>query len=212
MSNPWPDLYNIYAHIKFGENPLRFTKVIVLKLKYRCVAGRVLCQNWGNLPISYSKAHVHNINIHSKHWYLLKLSSRNKNRTCRGQVTVKNWRDLPINTLKPDLHNINTHTKFGENKLVLKLLSGNENMDVFRADNFVKNWQNLPISNPKADLYNINARIKFGGNPLIFPQVIVRKPNKRRDGRTTGGRTDVRTHEQPTWCHNIPSLSQIKLV
>ena len=34
MSNPKPDLHNVNAHIKFGENPLRFTNVIVLKLKY----------------------------------------------------------------------------------------------------------------------------------------------------------------------------------
>ena len=34
MSNPKPDLYNINIHIKFGENPLRFTQVIVLNLKY----------------------------------------------------------------------------------------------------------------------------------------------------------------------------------
>ena len=40
IGNFKPDLHNINAHIKFGENPLRFTEVIVLKLKYRCVAGR----------------------------------------------------------------------------------------------------------------------------------------------------------------------------
>ena len=33
-SNPKPDLHNIKAHIKFGENPLRCTQVIVLKQKY----------------------------------------------------------------------------------------------------------------------------------------------------------------------------------
>ena len=38
------DLLNINAHIKFGENPLSFTQVIVLNVKYRCVAGRLLCQ------------------------------------------------------------------------------------------------------------------------------------------------------------------------
>ena len=40
MSNPKTDLHNINAHIKFGENPLRLTLDIVLKLKYGCVAGR----------------------------------------------------------------------------------------------------------------------------------------------------------------------------
>ena len=28
VSNPKPDLHNINAHTKFGENPLMFTKVI----------------------------------------------------------------------------------------------------------------------------------------------------------------------------------------
>ena len=32
MNNPKPDLHNINAHIKFGENPLRFTQVTVLRL------------------------------------------------------------------------------------------------------------------------------------------------------------------------------------
>ena len=33
--NSKPDLHNINAHIKFGENPLKFTQVIVRKWKYR---------------------------------------------------------------------------------------------------------------------------------------------------------------------------------
>ena len=39
ISHPKTDLHNINAHIKFGENLLRFTQVIVLKLKYEFVAG-----------------------------------------------------------------------------------------------------------------------------------------------------------------------------
>ena len=31
MSNPKPDLHNINAHTKFGENPLMFTQVIIQK-------------------------------------------------------------------------------------------------------------------------------------------------------------------------------------
>ena len=34
MSNPDPDIHNINAHIKFGEDPLRFTEGIVLELYY----------------------------------------------------------------------------------------------------------------------------------------------------------------------------------
>ena len=33
ISNPKPDLYNINAHTKFGENPLMFTQVIIRKRK-----------------------------------------------------------------------------------------------------------------------------------------------------------------------------------
>ena len=33
ISNPKPDLHNMNAHTKFGENPLMFTQVIILKLK-----------------------------------------------------------------------------------------------------------------------------------------------------------------------------------
>ena len=31
ISNPKPDLYNISAHTKFGENPLTFTQVLIWK-------------------------------------------------------------------------------------------------------------------------------------------------------------------------------------
>ena len=33
ISNPKPDIHNINAHTKFGENPLMFTQVIMLKRK-----------------------------------------------------------------------------------------------------------------------------------------------------------------------------------
>ena len=42
ISDPKPDLYNINAHTKFGENPLMFTQVIIQKQKrkYGHVSGR----------------------------------------------------------------------------------------------------------------------------------------------------------------------------
>ena len=51
MSNPKPDLQNINRQIKSGENPLRFTQVIVLKL-HTDVFQADNCQNLTNLPIS----------------------------------------------------------------------------------------------------------------------------------------------------------------
>ena len=35
ISSPKPDLHNINAYTKFGENPLTFTQVIIRKWKYR---------------------------------------------------------------------------------------------------------------------------------------------------------------------------------
>ena len=40
ISNPKPDLLNVNAYSKFGENPLSFTQVIVRKQKYGRVLGR----------------------------------------------------------------------------------------------------------------------------------------------------------------------------
>ena len=40
ISNSKPDLHNINAHTKFGENPLMFTQVIIRKQKYGRVSDR----------------------------------------------------------------------------------------------------------------------------------------------------------------------------
>ena len=40
ISNPKPDLLNVNAYSKFGENPLLFTQVIVQKRKYGRFSGR----------------------------------------------------------------------------------------------------------------------------------------------------------------------------
>ena len=40
INNPKPDLLNINAYSKFGENPLLFTQVILWKWKYGRVLGR----------------------------------------------------------------------------------------------------------------------------------------------------------------------------
>ena len=40
ISNPKPDLLNVNAYSKSGENPLLFTQIIVRKWKYVRVSGR----------------------------------------------------------------------------------------------------------------------------------------------------------------------------
>ena len=66
MSNPKADLHNINAHIKSGENPLRFTQVIVLKVNTDILWADKSVKNRQNLPISNPKAELHNINAHTK--------------------------------------------------------------------------------------------------------------------------------------------------
>ena len=39
INNPKPDLHIINAHTEFGENPLKFTQVIIWKQKYRQTIG-----------------------------------------------------------------------------------------------------------------------------------------------------------------------------
>ena len=65
MSNHKAELHNVNAHIIFGENALRITQVLVLKVKYGCVVADN-CQNRQNSTISNRNADVHNINAHTK--------------------------------------------------------------------------------------------------------------------------------------------------
>ena len=85
----------------------------------------------------------------------------------QGFYSVKSWWNLPISCHRPDIFLIFMHVLNLVKILwyLLKLSSGNENMNVSLADNSVKFWRNLPISQPKPNLYNINAHTKFGKNP-----------------------------------------------
>ena len=77
---------------------------------------------------------------------------------------------------------------------LLKLLSGNENMGVSRADNSVKFDVICPLAIPNqisTISITCNAHTKSGENPLMFTQVIIRK--RKTDGWTYDGWTDTRT-------------------
>ena len=79
ISNPKPDLHNINAHTKFGENPLMFTQVIILKRKTdvwrtdRWTDSRKTNAIQNQITIS-----MHIPSLVKIHWCLLKLSSWNK--------------------------------------------------------------------------------------------------------------------------------------
>ena len=78
---------------------------------------------WRNLPISYSKPDLLNVNMYSKFGenplLLLKLSFGNENMgMSRADNSVKIWRNLPISNPKPDLLIVNAYSKFGVNPLL----------------------------------------------------------------------------------------------
>ena len=64
-SNFKPDLHNINAYTKFGENPLLFTRYNAETKIWACLAGNSV-KNWRNLPISNPKPDLYNINAHTK--------------------------------------------------------------------------------------------------------------------------------------------------
>ena len=89
ISNPKPDLHNINAHTKFGENPLIFTQVIIWKRKTdgRTDVSRAdyvikideICPL--AIPNQISTISMHLPSLKKMHWSLLKLSSGNEKRT-----------------------------------------------------------------------------------------------------------------------------------
>ena len=66
ISNPKADLHNINAHIKFGENPLIFTKLSPRNENTDVSRADNSVKNWGNLPINNPKPDLHNINAHTE--------------------------------------------------------------------------------------------------------------------------------------------------
>ena len=121
ITNHKPDLHSTNSHIKFGENPLRFTQVIILRRKYVCVALRLLCQNWRNLLKNNPKADLYIISAHGKlreNSFIFsdvisgnrkkkkKKKKKKKTDMSRAGNSVKNWRNFPIRSPKLD-YNIN---------------------------------------------------------------------------------------------------------
>ena len=177
ICNSKPDLHNIKANIKFGENTLRFSQItgIVLKGKYDVLQADYSVKSWRILPNINPKPDLHNINAHNKYCENPFIFTQVIIRKWADN-SVRNWWNLAIFNSKPDLHSINANIKFGENTLrFTKIIVLKGKYDVLQADNSVKNWQVLPISNPKPDLHNINAHKKFRDNPLIFTHIIIGK-------------------------------------
>ena len=62
---------------------------------------------------------------------------------------IESWRNLPISNPKPGLQNINSHIKISENRLILlKLSSGNENTDLWWAEQSAKTDEICPMTIP----------------------------------------------------------------
>ena len=69
ISNPKPDLHNINAHTKFGENPLMFTQVIIRKQKTDGrTEGHMDNQRENIIPRHYCMAGYKNAGNWCGHW------------------------------------------------------------------------------------------------------------------------------------------------
>ena len=62
-------------------------------------------------------------------------------------------------------------------QFVLKILSGNENLTLFKGRNSVKILRKMMGNNPKLDLVNVDVHTKFGRILSIRSQDIKRKRN-----------------------------------
>ena len=66
-------------------------------------------------------------------------------------------------------------------QFVLKILSGNKTLTLFKGRNSVKILQKLTGNNPKLDLVNVDVHTKFGQILSILSQDIERKRNSEVD-------------------------------
>ena len=78
ISNPKPDLYNVNAHTKFGEDSFYIQSYQLEKKKYGCSENKAgnTVKNWWNLPNSNPKTdldnnHVHTLSLVKIRWHLL---------------------------------------------------------------------------------------------------------------------------------------------
>ena len=86
FSNPKPDLHNINAHTKFGENSLTFTPSYQPETKIWACLGQITPSKFDEIcplaiPNQISTISMHIPSLVKIHWNLLKLSSGNKIRT-----------------------------------------------------------------------------------------------------------------------------------
>ena len=176
-------------------------QVILRKRIYGCMASRWFWK-WRFLPISNPKPDLHIINAHTVWWKSIDFCSRScpetKIWTCGGQISqLKIDENCPlaipnqISTLSMRLpSSVKIHW------YLLTLLSGNENMDVWRAGNSVENQRNS-----QANLHNINVHTKFGEKPLKFYSSY--RPETKI--RTCGGQITVINNWQNVFISNPKS-------
>ena len=69
MSNPKPDIYNINAYTKYGENPLIFTHAIVRKQKYGVWRADNSCQKLRKFAHKQSQARSQQYQCKCQGWW-----------------------------------------------------------------------------------------------------------------------------------------------
>ena len=112
MSSPKADLHNINAHIKFGENPLRFNYSNYRpESKIWIYCGQITLSKMDEIcPLGITKQistiSTHILSLVKIHWYLLKM----KKRMCRGQITLSRIDEICPSAIINQVSTISMHT------------------------------------------------------------------------------------------------------
>ena len=149
------------------------------------------------IPNQISTISIHIPSLVKIHWYLLKLSSRNKNLTYCRQIMLSKIDEICPLAISSQITTISMHIQclVKIHWHLRKLSSGNENMDLMKFDH----WQ----SQTRFPLYQCKHQVQWNSeNPLIFTQVIIWKWKYGQ----MDGQTDRWTHRPSTWNHNTPPL------
>ena len=184
ISNPKPDLHNINAHIRFGENPFRFTQELLSWNEKDESRADNSVKNWKNCPLAIpNKISIISMHISSLlkiHWDLLKLyCPEMKIQMCPRQITLSKINKICLLAILNQSLQCQCTYQFWWKSIDIYSSYHQETKIWMWANNSVKNWQNLPINKPKPDLHIINAHTKFGEKPLIFTKVIIQKRKYR---------------------------------
>ena len=140
MSNSKLDLHNVNAHIKFGVNPLRFTQVIVLKLKTDVLWADNSSKIYKICPLAIPKQTQYQC-TYQVWWKSIDIywsyHPEMKIQTCCRQITLSKIDKICQLAIPNQIFIISMHipSLVKIHRYLLKLSSGNGNIEVSGVGN-----------------------------------------------------------------------------